>query len=57
MVDVKGSIVNFMVKTPVQAFLGAGYGVLAIQMYRNQSTYNFWFGKIHMEREIARNRL
>ena len=57
MVDVKGSVINFFVGKPVQAYIGTGALLLGVRWYQTQTTFNYWFGKHEMMRRIERNKL
>jgi len=50
-------VINFLVKKPVHAYVGGATFLYALRQYNTKSTYNYWFGKIHMDRMIAREQL
>jgi hypothetical protein len=50
-------VINFLVKKPVHAYVGGAASLFAIRQYSTQSNYNYWFGRIHMDRMIARGQL
>ncbi len=50
-------VINFLVKKPVHAYIGGAVALQGMRMYNTQSYYNYWFGKIHMDRMIARGQL
>ena len=50
-------VINFLVKKPVHAYVGGAAFLYAFRTYQTNSMYNYWFGKIHMERMIARGQI
>ena len=55
--DVTKHVINFLVKKPVHAYVGGAAWFYGVRQYTRQSNYNYWFGKIHMDRMIARGQL
>ena len=50
-------VINFLVKKPVHAYVGGAAFLYSWRVYQTNSNYNYWFGKIHMDRMIARGQL
>ena len=45
-------IINFLVQKPHFAFIGGAAALHTVRWYSTRSTYNYWFGKIEMERQL-----
>lgn len=50
----KKKAINFVLHKPVHAYLGGATFLYAWRQYQTQTTFNYWFGKIEMQRRIER---
>ena len=53
----KTMIINFCVRNPVIVYSGGGLFLLGLRKYQSQNTYNYWFGKQHFDRKVAKGLL
>ena len=50
----KTKVINFVVANPAQCYLAGGVFLLGVRRLQAQLTYNYWFGKFHFQRKLAR---
>jgi hypothetical protein len=48
---------NFVRDKPVHVFLGGAVVVAGAREYQKNSVYNYWFGRIHLDRMVARGKI
>ena len=50
----KSMVINFIVRNPVTVYCGGGISLLTLRYIQTRGAYNFWFGKQHFERRVAK---
>jgi hypothetical protein len=53
----KQAMYNFVRDKPVHVFLGGAVVVAGAREYQKNSVYNYWFGRIHLDRMVARGKI
>lgn len=54
---VKTQAINFVLKYPVQTYLGLGAAIMIKRQVENRQTFNYWFGAFETQRRIERGRI
>ena len=50
----KKMVINFIVHNTVSVYCGTGIFLLGVRKVHTQMQYNYWFGKQHFQRKLAK---
>ena len=53
----KTMAINFVVRNPVLVYCTTGTLLLGVRWIQTTNAYNFWFGKQHFQRKLAKGLL
>ncbi len=50
----KTKVINFVVRNPMSVYCSAGIFLLGLRKMQTTMAYNYWFGKQHFQRKLAK---